>query len=110
MEQFVVILKHGIAVGFPRIGLWVALHSMPSSHTAPRSLPDLSAGELGAWMEARGCKASHALRVLRWLYAGDGEAVRSRARMPAGLAELMRATFSPEAASLARRQVSDDGT
>jgi 23S rRNA (adenine2503-C2)-methyltransferase len=110
MEQFVVILKHGFTVGFLCGGLRVALNSMSPSPTAPRSLPDLSAEELGAWMEARGCKASHALRVLRRLYAGDGDAVRPRARMPAGLAEMMRATFSPGAASLARCQVSDDGT
>ena len=83
---------------------------MPSSHITPRSLPDLSAEELGAWMEARGCKASHALRVLRRLYAVDGDAVCSHVRMPAGLAEMMSATFSAEAASLERRQVSDDGT
>ncbi len=83
---------------------------MPPPHSAPHSLPDLLAEELGAWMEARGCKASHALRVLRRLYAGDDDAVSARARMPAGLAEMLRATFPAAAASLARRQVSDDGT
>lgn len=61
-------------------------------------------------MEDRGYKASHALRVLRRLYAGDGDPVCSRARMPAGLEELVHATFSPEASSLAQRQVSVDGT
>ena len=104
------ILEHGNAVDFPRSDLWVALNPMPSSQAAPRSLPDLSAEELGAWMEARSYKASHALRLLRRLYSGDGDAVSTRARMPAGLAEMLRANFSTEAASLARRQVSDDGT
>lgn len=61
-------------------------------------------------MDAHGIKPSHALRVLRPLYAGDGDSVRGRARMPAGLAELMRATFSNGTTSLARRQVSRDGT
>ena len=73
-------------------------------------MTDLSAEELAAWMEAQGYKASHALRVLRRLYAGDGDAVSSHVRMPAGLAEMLRAHFSNEGASLARRQVSDDGT
>ena len=83
---------------------------MPSPPNAPRPLPDLSVEELAAWMEERGCKASHAVRVLRRLYAGGGDAVSSRARMPVGLAEMLRATFSAEAGSLARRQVSEDGT
>ena len=98
------------AVGFPRGGLWVGLIFMPSSPDTRRSLPDLSAEELGAWMEARGWKASHALRLLRRLYSGDGDAVRSHVRMPAGLAEMLRAKFSNEAAMLAQRQVSEDGT
>ena len=83
---------------------------MTTSHATPRSLPDLSAEELGAWMVARGYKASHALRVLRRLYAGDGDAVHSHARMPVGLAEVLRANFPNEIASIARRQVSEDGT
>lgn len=83
---------------------------MLSSPIAPRSLADLPVEELAAWMEARGWKASHALRVLRRLYAGDADTARSHARMPEGLAEQMRATFSAGVASLARRQVSDDGT
>ncbi len=61
-------------------------------------------------MEERGFKASHAMRVLRRLYAGEGGEVRTSVRMPAGLEELIGATFSKGAASLARRQVSDDGT
>ena len=76
---------------------------------ALRALPDLAVGELAAWMEKNGCKRSHAQRVLRRLYAGD-DAVSPRARMPAGLAELLRANFSDEAATLAQRQVSEDGT
>ncbi|MEQ1854441.1 MAG: 23S rRNA (adenine(2503)-C(2))-methyltransferase RlmN, partial [Chthoniobacteraceae bacterium] len=83
---------------------------MLSPHTDPCSLADLSALELAVWMEARGWKASHALRVLRRLYAGAADAVGSHVRMPAGLMEQMRTTFCVEVASLARRQVSDDGT
>ena len=83
---------------------------MSSSSSTSRPLPDLSVEELGAWMEVRGHKASHALRVLRRLYAGDGDAARSHVRMPEGLAEMVRTTFPTEAADLAGRQVSDDGT
>ena len=83
---------------------------MSSSTTAARSLSDLSVDELRAWLEARNCKASHALRVLRRLYAGDDDAVGAHVRMPAGLAEMLRANFSNSAATLARRQVSEDGT
>ena len=61
-------------------------------------------------METRGFKASHALRVLRRLYGGDEGAVRSHVRMPAGLAEMLSTSFSNGAATLVRRQVSEDGT
>ena len=83
---------------------------MPTTSIAPRSLPELSAEELSAWMEGRGYKAGHALRVLRHLYGANGERVRSSMRMPAGLEELVAATFPNEAASLAMRQVAADGT
>lgn len=83
---------------------------MSSPIPAPRSLTDLTAEELSAWMEAHGYKAAHAIRVLRGLYEAKGERVRSSVRMPAGLRELMASTFPKEAASLARRQVSEDGT
>ncbi len=75
-----------------------------------RALPDLTIGDLARWMEARGFKGAHAARVLRGLYGAEGGASRESARMPAGLAELLRADFSEEAASLALRQVSADGT
>ena len=83
---------------------------MLQSSTPPRSLPDLTAEELAAWMENHGYKGFHALRVLRELYGVKGEKARARVRMPAGLAELVQATFPAEAASLALRQVAEDGT
>ncbi len=61
-------------------------------------------------MEAQGYKATHALRMLRLLYAATGEAARSHARVPAGLVERLQAAFPERTASLARRQVADDGT
>ena len=83
---------------------------MSSPITAPRSLPDLTVEELSAWMEGHGYKGAHALRVLRQLYEANGERVRSSVQMPAGLRELIASTFSIEAASLAMRQVAEDGT
>ncbi|MEZ0258374.1 MAG: 23S rRNA (adenine(2503)-C(2))-methyltransferase RlmN [Chthoniobacter sp.] len=84
---------------------------MPNIPAAsPRPLADLSAEELAAWMEGEGFKGSHAWRVLRELLGADAGAERESARRPAGLAERLQAAFPREAASLARRQVSEDGT
>jgi 23S rRNA (adenine2503-C2)-methyltransferase len=83
---------------------------MISISTPPRSLPDLTPEELGVWMELEGFKAGHAPRLLRQLYGADGEVPRAHALMPAGLPERLQAAFSEKAASLALRQVSEDGT
>ena len=83
---------------------------MPPSSTSPRSLPDLTAEELAAWMEGHGYKGFHAPRVLRQVYGVRGEKARAKVRIPAGLEELVDTTFPKEAASLALRQVSADGT
>lgn len=83
---------------------------MTSSSTLPRSLPDLSSGELASWMESQGYKAAHAPRVLREVYEANEGKAPAKARMPAGLNELISTTFSRQAATLARRQVSEDGT
>ena len=88
----------------------VRADTMPASLIAKRSLPDLTAEELAAWMVSHGYNAAHAPRVLRELYEANGERSHPDARMPAGLKELLSATFSKEAASLAMRQVADDGT
>ena len=88
----------------------MAANFMTPTSPAPRPLPDLAAEELAAWMEEHGHKAGHAVRVLRQLYAANGEAERASARIPAGLRELVAATFPQEAASLALRQVAADGT
>ena len=85
-------------------------HTMSSSSTTPRSLPDLSSEELGAWMNERGFKATHAPSVLRQLYAADGEPMSARARMPEKLTALIHSTFQTEAGQLALRQVAADGT
>ena len=84
---------------------------MPSLPTAsPRPLPDLAPEELAAWMETHGYNTAHAPRVLRQLYEVKGERARSKIPLPAGLNDLMDATFPKAAASLALRQVAADGT
>ncbi len=98
------------AVEFLRATVWVRAHSMIPSSIAPRSLPDLSTEELAAWLEEQGCKAGHARRVLRQLYAAGAEVERAHVRMPAGLAERLQAAFPAETATLALRQVAADGT
>jgi 23S rRNA (adenine2503-C2)-methyltransferase len=75
-----------------------------------QSLSDLSAEELSAWMEGEGFKGAHAWRVLRQLFGANGGGDRDSVRMPAGLTERLQAAFAQNAASLARRQVSEDGT
>lgn len=75
-----------------------------------RSLADLSAEELAAWCESEGFKAGHAWRVLRQLFGSNGGDERDSARLPMGLMEQLQVAFPREAATLARRQVSEDGT
>ncbi|QIF03120.1 23S rRNA (adenine(2503)-C(2))-methyltransferase RlmN [Roseimicrobium sp. ORNL1] len=83
---------------------------MPATATALRSLPDLSTEELTAWMMEQGYKATHTLPVLREVYGARAGGQLPKDRLPAGLMEHVTSTFPREAASLARRQVSEDGT
>ncbi|MDR3401037.1 MAG: 23S rRNA (adenine(2503)-C(2))-methyltransferase RlmN [Chthoniobacter sp.] len=95
---------------------------MSPNATAPRALSDLSAEELAAWCESEGFKGGHAWRVLRRLYGVHGlcglyglhglrnEIWPKNAQIPAILGNRLQAAFAQEATSLARRQVSDDGT
>jgi 23S rRNA (adenine2503-C2)-methyltransferase len=77
---------------------------------AQRALSDLSVAELVAWMEREGFKGCHACPVLRQRFGAGAHGERADARLPMGLRERLRAAFRSEAASLARRQVSEDGT
>ncbi len=78
--------------------------------TAPRPLADLSAEELAAWLESEGFKPGHAPRVLRQMFRANETPAPNSARLPAALVERLQAAFPKEAAELARRQVSEDGT
>jgi 23S rRNA (adenine2503-C2)-methyltransferase len=61
-------------------------------------------------MLAHGYKAAHALPVLREFYGAHGDTSPPKDRLPAGLVGHIASTFPREAATLARRQVSADGT
>ena len=58
---------------------------MPPPFSAPRSLPDLSPEDLGAWMREQGWNPFHALPLLREAYGVTGAAARAKIRRPAGL-------------------------
>ena len=62
------------------------------------------------WMEGEGFKGGHAWRVLREWLGANGGGERDSVRMPVGLRERLQAAFSRETTTLARRQVSEDGT
>ena len=75
-----------------------------------RPLVELSLPQLEQQLAAWGYKAVHAGRVLRDVYARGGELAVGGKPLPAGLLERLQAEFSLAAASLAVRQVADDGT
>jgi 23S rRNA (adenine2503-C2)-methyltransferase len=68
-------------------------------------LPDLEQ-RLGEW----GFKRSHAGRLLRAFYAGNGEMDESTLVLPEGLLEKLRVETPPSATTLAVRQVAEDDT
>lgn len=83
---------------------------MSALSPALRPLLDLSALDLATWMEQHGYKGSHALPVLREVYGAAQHVPQPKDRLPQGLLEQMEASFPKPAATLARRQVSEDGT
>jgi 23S rRNA (adenine2503-C2)-methyltransferase len=87
-------------------------HQFMTPHTRP--LPDLLPEELAAWLRTNGHKPGHAARILRRHYAATAmsrtDPEPPDARLPSGLLQLLDSTFPQTAASLACRQVSEDGT
>jgi 23S rRNA (adenine2503-C2)-methyltransferase len=75
-----------------------------------RALADFDPATLAQQFADWGFKPSHAARVLRAFYAGDDLATVSGRGLPQGLVEKLRAEFPSNAATLATRQVADDGT
>lgn len=82
----------------------------PAVSPIARFLPDLSVDELAAWMVAHGYKPAHTLPVLREVYGMREAALPPKDRLPAALVGHLQTDFPGEAASLALRQVSTDGT
>ncbi len=80
------------------------------SDGAIQSLTDTGLEELSAWMQSHSFNPAHASRVIRDLFdVGSPKTVR-RNRLPVGLAEQLRLNFAADSATLAQRQVSEDGT
>ena len=75
-----------------------------------RPFIELSLGELEQQLAAWGFKPVHAARVLREYYARGGELVAAGRPLPFGLLERLKDEFPDAAATLAVRQVADDGT
>jgi 23S rRNA (adenine2503-C2)-methyltransferase len=74
------------------------------------ALVDFDSATLAQQFADWGYKPSHAARVLRAFYAGDEVMKSAEQRHPQGLAERLRTEFAPSAATLAVRQVANDGT
>lgn len=82
----------------------------PAACTTARPLPDLSLMEMCEWMQSRGFNTSHAPRVIRSLLAAQPPRNRAGFLLPEKLEKQLQAAFPTAAASLAMRQVSEDGT
>lgn len=75
-----------------------------------RPFIELSLAELEQQLAAWGFKPVHAARVLREFYARGGELFAAGRPLPLGLLERLRSEFPDAAATLAVRQIADDGT
>lgn len=75
-----------------------------------RTLTDLSLTDLRGWMRGHGFNEVHAPRVIRGLLAAETPQSRADFLLPEGLETRLKAEFASEAAVLAKRQVSADGT
>ena len=76
----------------------------------PVALADFDLVTLGQQFADWGYKPSHAAQVLRSFYAGNGVLSSNAHGLPLGLTERLRTEFAPGAATLAVRQVANDGT
>ena len=85
----------------------------PASHP-PRpvsaALADFDPATLAQQFATWGYKPSHAARVLRAFYAGGDIATSTAHGLPQGLVARLRTEFASSAATLAARQVANDGT
>lgn len=82
----------------------------PQPRRLVAALADFDPATLAQQFVDWGHKPSHAARVLRAFYEGDGQANPTVSGLPAELVERLRTGFAPSAATLAVRQVAADGT
>lgn len=75
-----------------------------------KALSELTVPALEAQLAAWGFKPSHAVRLLRAYYAQGGEIPWADLVVPNGLREKIEAEYAPGSATLAARQVAEDGT
>ncbi|MBL9117540.1 MAG: 23S rRNA (adenine(2503)-C(2))-methyltransferase RlmN [Verrucomicrobiaceae bacterium] len=80
---------------------------MSFSSAAARPLVDLSETDTAAWMKSRGYNEVHARRIIRELL---GARSGGKQRLPDGLEDELAESFAIQAAELAMKQVSEDGT
>jgi 23S rRNA (adenine2503-C2)-methyltransferase len=92
----------GLVSGSVRFRAPIRPVNVSLAHT---SLPDLEQ-RFGEW----GVKPSHAARLLRAFYAGNGDLDRADLGLPGGLLARLNAELPPAATTLAVRQVAEDGT
>lgn len=76
----------------------------------PTALADIESAELAERFSDWGYKPSHAARVLRAHYAGQGRPASAALRLPLGLVQRLETEFAPAAATVAVRQLAEDGT
>ncbi len=75
-----------------------------------RSVLEVSAGELGAWMAERGHPSYHARQVFGWIFERRGEGFEAMSDLPKRLREELEAGWSVFSTTVASHHVSPDGT
>ena len=75
-----------------------------------RSVLEVSAGELGAWMADRDHRPYHAGQVFRWIFERRAEGFDGMSDLPKRLREELEAEWSVFSATAAVHHVSPDGT
>jgi 23S rRNA (adenine2503-C2)-methyltransferase len=76
----------------------------------PRSLLDVSAEELLAWLTARGQPRLRARQFRRWILQGRAASFAQMTDLPRGLRDELAAEFAPLGSRIDRHLISSDGT
>jgi 23S rRNA (adenine2503-C2)-methyltransferase len=84
--------------------------ALPFLSATRRSLLDVSADELLAWLEARGQPTMRARQIRRWIIAARATSFEQMTDLPLCLRTELAEEFSPLGTTIDRRLVSCDGT